>query len=72
VDIPDRLYSKLKKKAQREGRTINDLTVFSIRGLLEEKTTRARRRITPPVIESDRPGSLHLDNAKIYELIDFP
>ena len=26
----------------------------------------------PPTIPSKRPGSLYLDNEKIYELIDFP
>jgi hypothetical protein len=31
---------------------------------------RGKRRA--PVIDSDNPGSLDLDNAKIYEIIPFP
>jgi hypothetical protein len=34
----------------------------------EAKPAGVRR---PPVIESKRPGSLRLDNAEIYEIIDF-
>jgi hypothetical protein len=38
--------------------------------LRAEPRKRGRRR--PPVIDSDKPGSLDLDNAKIYEIIPFP
>lgn len=71
LDIPNKIQAKLLKKAQHEGVSVNDLIVRSIRATLkdEEKPVRGRK---PPVIESNRPGSLHLDNAKIYELIDFP
>jgi hypothetical protein len=33
---------------------------------------RKNRRRKLPIIESDRPGSLKLDNAKIYEINPFP
>jgi len=51
--------------AHREGATVNALILRSIKAMLS-------RHKPPPVIESKRPGSLQLDNAKIYELIDFP
>jgi hypothetical protein len=35
----------------------------------QSKATRRRRA---PLIDSDEPGSLDLDNAKIYEIIPFP
>jgi len=72
LDIPDRTYSKLKRKARRQHRTVGDLIIRSIRGTLKKGTSRTGRRLELPVIDSDRPGSLDLDNAKIYELIDFP
>ena len=69
MDIPDKLHARLKKKAQREGRTLKDLIIQSVRTVVDEAVP-ARRR--PPIIESARPGSLHLTNKKIYDLIDFP
>jgi hypothetical protein len=30
------------------------------------------RRVTFPLIPSKKPGTLDIDNAKIYELISFP
>jgi hypothetical protein len=72
LDIPDRTYSKLKKKARRQHRTVADLIIRSVRATLAVKRKPVARRIRPPVIESDKPGSLDLNNAKIYELIDFP
>jgi hypothetical protein len=64
LDLPAKIQSRLKKKAHREGATVNALILRSIKAML------SRRK--PPVIESKKPGSLQLDNAKIYELIDFP
>jgi hypothetical protein len=72
VEIPDKTYSDLKKHARREHQSINALIVQSIRSVLGKEPVRPRRRIKLPVIDSDRPGSLHLDNKKIYQLIDFP
>ncbi len=64
LDIPDKIQFSLKKKAHREGVSVNNLILHSIEAML------SRRK--PPVIQAKRPGSLPLDNAKIYELIDFP
>jgi hypothetical protein len=72
VEIPDEIYSGLKERARREHRSFHDLMVQSIQSAPEKKTANRRRRRKPPIIESDRSGTLHLDNAKIYELIDFP
>jgi len=65
VDIPDPLYRELRKKAAHEGRTIRDLL---LRGAEQQvhPDGKSRRRRRPPLIDSDRPGSLDLDNAKIY------
>ncbi len=71
VDIPDPLYRALKKKAAQEGNSVKALVLRGVeRELRSSPPKRGPRR--PPVIESDDPGSLDLDNAKIYELISFP
>ena len=72
IEIPDKTYSDLKKDARREHRSINDLILQSIRSALRRKCASPRRGMRPPIIESNRPGNLYLDNAKIYEPIDFP
>ena len=71
VDIPDALYRALKKKAAHEGHSVKELVLRGVeRELQGEPKVRPRRRA--PVIDSDKPGSLDLDNAKIYEIIPFP
>ena len=71
VDIPDPVYRALKKKAAHEGYTVKDLVLRGVeRELKSTPTKRGRRR--PPIIDSDTPGSLDLDNAKIFEIVPFP
>ena len=71
VDIPDPLYRALKKKAAHEGQSVKKLVLRGVeRELGVQPEKRGKRR--PPVIDSDNPGSLDLDNAKIYEIIPFP
>jgi hypothetical protein len=71
VDIPDPLYRALKKKAAHEGHSVKELV---LRGVELELRSSPKRRgpRRPPVIDSDQPGTLNLDNAKIYEIIPFP
>jgi hypothetical protein len=71
IDIPDKVGLRLKKKSRQAGTTVNDPIVRSINARLTGGAKfQSKRR--PPVIESEKPGSLRLDNAKIFELIDFP
>lgn len=70
VDIPDPVYRALKKKAAHEGQTVKELVLRGVELALRRKDAPRRRK--PPVIDSDNPGSLDLDNAKIYEIIPFP
>lgn len=71
VDIPDPLYRKLKTKAAGEGRTVKELILRGVETELQGKPRR-RRYVTLPLIPSKNPGSVSLDNAKIFELIPFP
>jgi hypothetical protein len=57
------------KRARQDGIAANELIVRSVERMLMEKSAPRRKS---PVIDSDRPGSLHLDNKKIFEIIDFP
>ena len=71
VDIPDPLYRELKGKAANEGRTVKELI---LRGVEQELRGRRRRgkRVSLPIVSSKTPGTLDLDNDKIFEIIPFP
>jgi len=71
IDIPDPLYRQLKGKAASEGRSVKELV---LRGVEQELRSRGRktRRVSLPIVPSKRPGTLELDNAKIFEIIPFP
>jgi hypothetical protein len=71
VDIPDALYRALKKKAAHEGQSVKELLLRGVEQELRTKPKNSRKR-RPPIIDSDRPGTLKLDNAKIFEIIPFP
>ncbi len=72
VDIPDPLYRRLKSRAARERRSVKELILRGVQGEFEPRRKKAKRRISLPLIRSKRPGSLRLDNAKIFEIIPFP
>jgi hypothetical protein len=72
VDIPDPLYRELKGKAATEGRSVKQLILRGVEAELKSNPRKQGRRVSLPIIRSKRPGSLRLDNAKIYEIIPFP
>jgi hypothetical protein len=72
VDIPDQRYRKLVTKAAEEKRSVEELILRSVEARLRLRETKKGRRVTFPIIRSKRPGSLRLDNAKIFETIPFP
>ena len=71
VDIPDPLYRQLKGKAASEGRSVKELILRGVEQELRGQE-RPRGRVSLPIVPSKRPGSLKLDNAKIFEIIPFP
>jgi hypothetical protein len=71
VDIPDPLYRELKGKAASEGRSVKELILRSVEQELKSRG-RKPRRVSLPIVRSKRPGTLDLDNAKIFEIIPFP
>ncbi len=72
VDIPDPLYRELKSRAAREGCSVKELILRGVEGELQVTRKTRRKRITLPLITSKKPGTLNIDNAKIFEIIPFP
>jgi hypothetical protein len=72
VDIPDALYRELKSKAAREKRSVKELILRGVQVELRPRSKKRSRRVTFPLVPSKNPGTLDIDNAKIYELISFP
>jgi hypothetical protein len=72
VDIPDPVYRRLKTQAASEGSSAKQLILRGVEQVLKQGKRRGRRRVKLPIVRSKRPGTLELDNAKIYEVISFP
>ncbi|HEX3469609.1 MAG TPA: ribbon-helix-helix protein, CopG family [Silvibacterium sp.] len=76
VDIPDPLYRELKSKAAMEGRSVKELILRSVEGELrppaKSRQKRSRQKIHLPILKSKEPGTLNLDNERIFDLIGFP
>ena len=73
VDIPDSLYRRLKSRAASERISARELIVRGIEHALKERPPRKPgRRVKFPLIRSKQPGTVYLDNEKIFEIIPFP
>lgn len=72
VDIPDALYRRLKSRAASEGRSAKALILSGVKEVLNTKHRKTGRPVSLPIVRSNRPGSVELDNARIYEIISFP
>jgi hypothetical protein len=72
VDIPNSLYRDLKSKAAGEGRTVKELILRGVEAELQLTRARRTRRVSLPLVSSKSPGTVSLDNAKIFEIIPFP
>ena len=72
IDIPDRMYQRLKARAASQGQTAKALILHAVEQTLSAKRAKARRKITLPLVRSKRPGTLRLDNDRIYDVISFP
>ncbi|MBZ5556335.1 MAG: hypothetical protein LAO77_03565 [Acidobacteriia bacterium] len=72
VDIPDTVYRRLKTRAAGEGTSVRVLILRGVEHVVQGKAPAATRRVTPPLLKSKQPGSLRIDNARIYDIIGFP
>jgi len=67
VDIPDDTYRELKIKAAREGMPVRQIV---LRGIHRELAgPEAAKPFRVPVIRSARPGTLHLTNEQIDDIL---
>ncbi len=72
VDIPDPLYRRLKSAAALRGCSVKDLVLLGVKAELEgSPVKRKKRAIKLPILDSKRPGWLHLTNRRINEIL-FP
>lgn len=72
VEVPDETYRVLEALAVTEGTTVKELVLEGVDGVIKARKPVTVRRLRLPLIDSDNPGSLQLDNEKIYDLIGFP
>lgn len=73
IDIPDETYRELKVKAAREGKPLREIVLHALEQELSSPQTQPKRKkLALPIIKSTQPGTLHLTNEQIYEIIDFP
>jgi hypothetical protein len=72
VDIPDEVYRELKSRAAAEGGTVKQLLLRGAETVLREPVKKTVRRLRVPILNKGKPGSLKIDNEKIYDLIGFP
>ena len=72
VDIPDRIYKRLKTKAASEGSSVRVLILRGVEFILDVKPQGAPKRVQLPILRSKRPGSRYIDNEMIYDIIGFP
>jgi len=72
VNIPDPVYRRLKVRAKSEDCSAEELILRGVEQFLNENRRKPGRRVKLPLVPSKKPGTLRLDNAKIYEAISFP
>lgn len=72
IDIPDATYRRLKAKAASDGRSVKSLLLDAAEQALAGAPAARPRRVALPLITTRRPGALHLDNERIYDVIAFP
>ena len=71
IDIPDGMYRRLKARAATEGKPAKALILRGVEHVLDSDPSPGRK-VVVPVVRSKRPGTLRLDNARIYDVISFP
>ena len=70
VDIPDETYRELKIKAAREGTSVREIVLRGIwRELGPAEAPPKRKKFQVPVIPSAQPGTLHLTNEEIDDIL---
>jgi hypothetical protein len=66
-----RQRAELKTKAAHEKTSIRQIVLRCIDKELDGELPRKVNRLTQPILKSYAPGSIRLNNEKIYDLIGF-
>ena len=70
VDIPDPTYRQLKAKAALRGCSVKELILRGVEAELKgEKHGQTKGRVSLPLVKSNRPGWLRLNNKTIHEIL---
>ena len=71
VDFPDDMFRQLKALAATRGVTIRQILQKAVEDELANahKTEVVRDKVKFPILESKEPGTLHLTNADIEDLL---
>jgi plasmid stability protein len=72
IDIPDAMYRRLKTRAASEGRSAKALILQGVEQVLRTVPATKHRRVKLPLVRSNRPGTIRIDHATLYDLISFP
>jgi|HubBroStandDraft_1064217.scaffolds.fasta_scaffold42825_4 hypothetical protein len=73
LDIPDEVYKNIKRLAVEENTTVRQIVLDALQVAVEKRKAQAPpRRMKLPIIRSSKPGTLDIDNEKIYDIIGFP
>jgi plasmid stability protein len=68
VDIPDGMYRQLKSRAAREGSSTRALILRGVKEVLKSERRESSVPVSLPIVRSKRPGTVVLDNARIYDI----
>jgi len=71
VDIPAPLYRRLKAQAAATGRSVRELVLAGVQGVLLQARRPRRKRVQFPLIVSHGP-KVDLTNEQVYEHVEFP
>ena len=69
VDLPDPLFRQMKATAALRDISIKDLVSAAVESEIVREESTEEYSVKLPLIRSKRPGTLHLTNAEIEDLL---
>jgi hypothetical protein len=73
IEIPDEIYKSVKRLAVEENTTVKKIVLSALESALQTRPPQpVPKRLILPIVHSKHPGTLDIDNEKIYDLIGFP
>ena len=69
VDLSDSLFRELKTVAAQRGMSLKDIVRAAVEVEIRKTQNKTMRRMQFPLLPSSEPGTLHLTNADIEDLL---